>query len=245
MQIVVDNLAIEHTDLSPDKKETILILHGWGRNHKEWIPIATKLSKTNRVVVPDLPGFGNSLMPEDISFDIYDYANVIKHFIEKKNIKTQITIIGHSFGGKIATILAAKKMIQLKKLVLVDSSGIQPKNIRYRMNKLLMNLLKCMGIKKMNSFIKIFVPSNDYKQAGTLLPTFKKIVKQHTDNILCEISAPTVIMWGENDNTLFVSDAIKLRSGIKKSVLRIIWKAKHDPHMSHEQNFLNILHEEL
>lgn len=80
-----------------------LFLHGWGAN-KELMESAfgARFKRLNHLYV-DLPGFGGS--SNDFVLNTEIYANIVRHFIDALNIAPKV-IIAHSFGGKVATILA-------------------------------------------------------------------------------------------------------------------------------------------
>lgn len=149
MQTVIDNILVSYEILGSKGKNTILILHGWKNSLKNWEEIGKKLSIENKVILLDLPGMGNSSMPKS-AFDTYDYADIINKFIVKLELK-KLTLIGHSFGGKIGVIIAAKNP-EIKKLILVDISGINNKNP--------INSLKRILFKS----VKIFLPESVSKK---------------------------------------------------------------------------------
>lgn len=80
-----------------------LFLHGWGAN-KELMESAfgARFKRLNHLYV-DLPGFGGS--SNDFVLNTEIYGNIVRHFIDALNIAPKV-IIAHSFGGKVATILA-------------------------------------------------------------------------------------------------------------------------------------------
>ena len=122
MQIAIKDILLNYQVLGEKNEETILVLHGWGRNSQEWLPLSQKLAKHKKIILVDLPGFGNSSTPQR-TFDTFDCANYLKTFLEKIKIK-KVTIIGHSFGGKTAIVLAHQLNKKVKKLILITPSGL-------------------------------------------------------------------------------------------------------------------------
>ena len=64
-------------------ENTVVLLHGWGQNISMMQPVGDKLQKNNRVIIVDLPGFGETKEPEDI-WTMYDYADCIKQLLDVK-----------------------------------------------------------------------------------------------------------------------------------------------------------------
>ncbi len=109
---------ISYEILNPNAKRGILILHGWGNNKKIMKQAFGDKFKGYRQTYIDLPGFGRS--DNSMILTTKDYAYIVKLFIEAVGLNPKI-IMGHSFGGKVATLLNPKI------LVLLSSAGIKVK----------------------------------------------------------------------------------------------------------------------
>ena len=79
MQINVDGININYID--EGQGSVVLLLHGWGGSIQTMMPIANMLKDKCRVIVMDLPGFGESDNPVE-PWNSYDYAACINKFIE-------------------------------------------------------------------------------------------------------------------------------------------------------------------
>ena len=145
MQTVVDGI-LTHYEILGHGKQHLLILHGWKRSLTEWLPVASQLGDQYKVILLDLPGFGQTPRPEK-TLSIYDYAEFVKHFLGKLEIK-KTTLLGHSFGGRIGIILGAKTDL-LNALILVDSAAIEKKNtlvtFQIAINKVLVFPIKLLS----------------------------------------------------------------------------------------------------
>ena len=109
------------------KGQPIIFLHGGYGSWRHWIKQVTYLSKDYQILVPDMPGFGESSdlksdhTPENISLNLYQT-------FRKLNITDldNISLVGFSFGGLISGHLSyqfLKKGIKLKNLILVGPGG--------------------------------------------------------------------------------------------------------------------------
>ena len=246
MQTVIDNVLLNYEILGNKKKNTILILHGWGRTKAEWFQTGKMLSDKYKVVLLDLPGFGGSLSMSKSSYDIYDYANLVNKFVKKLKIN-KLILLGHSFGGKISIVVASKNKT-VQKLILVGSSGLKNKNRVLKIKKALLTILNTilsfLPIKT-KDLLASFVRSKDYQNAGELTGTFKKVVKQHITSEAKKIKIPTIIIWGEYDREVTLAMAKKLKDLISNSHLRIVWGSGHSPHLEKADSFYKILRDYL
>ena len=101
--------------------KNLLLLHGWGGNNKSFTPVFNSLKNYFHVYCPDLWGFGDSAAPAD-GADTYWYADMVMEFAARVGAR-EAHIIGHSFGGRIAVLLAAEYPEFVGKLVLCDAAG--------------------------------------------------------------------------------------------------------------------------
>ena len=128
--------------------KNILILPGWGDTRCTFQLMIDYLKSTYTVYIVDYPGFGMSIFP-DVDMTIYDYTNLIRDFIKDEKVDNP-TIIAHSFGGRIATLISGYYKDRIDKLILIDSAGIKPK-------KKLFNKIKTITYKFLKK-VKVLVP---------------------------------------------------------------------------------------
>ena len=109
------------------KGQPIIFLHGGYGSWRHWIKQVIYLSKDYQILVPDMPGFGESSdlksdhTPENISLNLYQTFRKLK-ITDLDNIN----LVGFSFGGLISGHLSyqfLKKGIELKNLILVGPGG--------------------------------------------------------------------------------------------------------------------------
>ena len=117
-------IKVNYKDFGQKDKSPIVYLHGWGQNIAMMEPIAKPFTETHRLVILDLPGFGNSDEPEE-AWDLEEYVNMLKALLDYLGIKKP-NLIGHSFGGKISILYASK--YDTERLILLSS----PFNIKLK-----------------------------------------------------------------------------------------------------------------
>ena len=195
--------------------EPVVFLHGWLTDLETMKPISTNLVKTHKVYLVDVVGFGKSSLPKE-PLNSQDFAEFLKEFLEKLDIKNPV-LIGHSNGGRIIINAVGKNMVKAKKIVLIDSAGIEPKRsvgyyikvTVFKTGKLFLNLLpNTKGIKEFKERLRGKVGSSDYKASPTVLKdTMKIILNEDVKELLPNIKVPTLLIWGGMDKSTPISDA--------------------------------------
>ncbi len=104
----------------------ILCLHGLGANTFTWRHFIGPLAKDHKLILVDLKGFGRSAKPDDQRYSIHDHADAVYELI-LKNDWQKLTLIGNSYGGALALLLALRledhQPSRLSKLVLIDAGA--------------------------------------------------------------------------------------------------------------------------
>ena len=105
--------------------------------------------KTPRVIAVDLKGFGQSDKPFDERYSVFDQAELLAQLIEEKDLRN-LTLVGHSFGGGVALLLALQANQRLKgrisQLVLLDTIAY-PQHIPVFFRLLDMPLVSHIGVR--------------------------------------------------------------------------------------------------
>lgn len=94
----------------------VLLVHGLGGSHANWITVAPKLARLGSVVSVDLPGFG--LSPPAHPTTVEAHAHVVAALLERLD-QGPATLIGNSMGGLVCEMVAARRPELVGDLVLV------------------------------------------------------------------------------------------------------------------------------
>ncbi len=105
--------------------DTIIMLHGFGANKDNWLRFAKNFTPNYRVIIPDLPGFGESSKPQNAKYNIISQVERVSLLAKELNL-TKFHIVGNSMGGEIAGNYAATYPNMVKTLGLFDSGGVVP-----------------------------------------------------------------------------------------------------------------------
>ncbi len=217
-------ININYKDFGNKDGLPIVYLHGWGQNIEMMEPIAKPLTKTHRLVIVDLPGFGMSDEPPT-AWTLDEYVEMIKNLVKHLKI-TKPSLIGHSFGGKLSLLYASK--YEVNKLILLAS----PYKVKVTKPSKKVELLKkaatIPGLGKLAETMKKHIGSTDYKNAS---PLMRDILVKHVNTDLTEeakkITCPTFIIWGTNDEAVPIDDAYELEKLIKDSGLAVYEGCTH------------------
>ena len=192
----------------------VVLLHGWGQNIQMMDPLG-KLLKNCRITILDLPGFGSSMEPS-FAYNISDYASLLHEFLKELKIDNPI-LIGHSFGGRIAIYYASTYPVS--KLVLFGSPFIKRENDSLKL-KVFKSLKKIKFLNNLAEVMKNHLGSEDYKNAsGVMRQILVNTVNTDLSSNASKITCPTLLIWGNNDEAVPVSEAKKLESLINDSAL--------------------------
>ena len=102
----------------------LLLLHGWGGRADSFLPVTRDFSAARTVYAVDFPGHGNSPEPP-APWSVTEYMELIWAFIRRMDI-SGCDIIAHSFGGRVALLLAAEHPEAVRRMVLTGCAGIKP-----------------------------------------------------------------------------------------------------------------------
>lgn len=103
--------------------DTLVLLHGFAGDRSDWYPMLPSLAWRGRLVIPDLPGWGDSARREDGDYGAAAQAARLAEFLGAIGA-TRVHLVGHSMGGKIAGLTAAAHPERVSRLTLVANSGV-------------------------------------------------------------------------------------------------------------------------
>jgi pimeloyl-ACP methyl ester carboxylesterase len=116
-------LAFNQFDSSPSEdRQTILILHGLFGSKRNWQSIARQLSEQCQVFTLDLRNHGESGHHDNMTYQVM--ADDVFQFISERSLKN-VSVIGHSMGGKVAMQMALQHPEIIKRLVIIDIAPVK------------------------------------------------------------------------------------------------------------------------
>ncbi|MDD7363800.1 MAG: alpha/beta hydrolase [Peptoniphilus sp.] len=205
IQIGDKRIAVYDTKIGD---EAVFVLHGWGANIESVMPIVNTLKDKYRVIAYDSYGHGDSDDPDEV-IGGEEYMELLRRIFDYYGVE-KAHCVGHSYGGKTLTLFASRYPEKVKRLVLIDASGVKPRRkpsyyIKVYSFKLMKSLYRALFFWKdkeaaMERFYKKF-GSDDYRAAeGIMRKVFVKVVNESTEAHFPEIQAETLLIWGDRDD---------------------------------------------
>lgn len=243
MQQLLNGLNIKF-DIEGEGKP-LLLLHGWGTDSSLYKPVIMPLSASFRVITVDLPGFGQSEKPKK-PFTLTDYTQTIYELVSHLNLDT-VTLIGHSFGGKIALDYTYTYPQRVEKLILIAPNGTKPPQTLKRVmlaavaktGKVITQIPPFTTLqKKAKEFLYTKIGEPDYLNAGPLKETYLNIVKENIEEKMKQINKPVLLLWGDHDTEMPLDYATKIQKLLPKATLEILPQCGHFPFLEKPVEFM-------
>lgn len=229
----------------------VLLLHGFFGDHRVWRP-QRELADAYTVVAWDTPGCGGSSMPPP-GFRMDDYADTLAAFIGALDLDRP-HVVGNSFGATLALDLAIRHPAVPGRLVAADgyagwSGSFPPDVVARRLSQSLPDLElppEEVVAKWMPGFVTDAAPASVTEELGAIIADFDPAGMRVMIQALAEadlraslpmISAPTLLMWGEQDVRSPLTVADDLHARIPKSRLVVIPGAGHLSQMEAPDRF--------
>jgi len=246
----------------------ILLIHGFGASTYTWRRIAPALAETHRVIAVDLKGFGQSDKPFDERYSIFDQAELLKQLIVGNDLR-DLTLVGHSFGGGVALLLALDDDPRLEgrisKLVLLDTIAYaQDIPVSFRM--LNMPVVSHLGVRMLppavqarlalriayldNSKIEdeevemYAAPLRTAAGKHAIIHSARQIIPEGLEEIserYKTITVPTLIGWCDHDRIVPLDVGLKLRRTLPNAHLKIIDDCGHMPQEEQPEATLELI----
>ena len=192
--------------VNPTEEKVLLILHGWGSNKEIMKQAFEKTLPKFKHIYLDMPGFGKST--NDMVLTTEDYGHIVKLFLESLNVAPTIAM-GHSFGGKVSTLLNTPC------LVLLSSAGVvteKPWSIKLKIATV--KFLKPLGM----TFIRDIFKSKDAENMShEMYETFKNVVDEDFEYTFAHSKSKALCFWGKEDTATPLYTGEKIAGLIQNS----------------------------
>jgi pimeloyl-ACP methyl ester carboxylesterase len=246
----------------------VLLIHGFGASTYTWRHIAPELARDHRVIAVDLKGFGQSDKPFDSRYSVFDQADLLAQLIEDHDLRN-LTIVGHSFGGGVALVLALSTDPRLKgrisRLVLLDTIAY-PQHIPVFFRMLDMPLVSHLGVRMVPPTVQTRIalriafldnskieddeveayaaPLRTAAGKHAIIHSARQILPEGLEELSKRyesIALPTLILWCDHDRIVPLDVGLKLRRTLPNSTLRLVEGCGHMPQEEQPAATLSLL----
>ena len=192
--------------VNPTEEKVLLIPHGWGSNKEIMKQAFGKILPQFKHIYLDMPGFGKS--NNEMILTTEDYGYIVQIFLDELGVTPTIAM-GHSFGGKVSTLLNTPC------LVLLSSAGIvtvKPWSVKVKIATF--KLLKPLGMKKIR---ELFVAPDVQGMSHEMYETFKNVVDEDFEDSFAKAKSKTLCFWGKEDTATPLYTGEKIAGLIENS----------------------------
>ena len=236
----------------------VLYLHGFGASLDTWNDIKPLLDhEAFTHYFLDLKGFGLSSKPKDSNYTMLDQARIIKRFVDASALENPI-VVGHSYGGAVALVLAVAEggqdiALPMRKLILIDSPAY-PQELPFFVEHLRMPVVSWIMLnivpatwrarytlkhifhdtaavtdERIQRYARFF----DLEGAHhSFVKTAEQIVPKDYDRIVqryTNVTIPVLLIWGRNDVVVGCETGKRLAHDLPRARLYLVDRAGHVP----------------
>jgi pimeloyl-ACP methyl ester carboxylesterase len=268
--IEIDNLTL-HYKQQGSGRPAFILLHGFGASTFSWREVMTPLGDYGLVIAYDRPAFGLTERPLEWEGEsLYSQENniaLLLGLMDAKNIE-QAVLVGNSAGGTLATAFALTYPERVLALIEVDAAIYQtrPESVilDWLLNTPQVNhigplIARRLGGSQGQAFIQSAwhdpskLEANPQILAGYQTPlnadNWDRALWEHTkatdppglDQRLSEITVPTLVISGDDDQIVPVENSIRLAEDIPGAELIILENCGHLPQEECPESFLNAI----
>lgn len=247
--ISIDGLDVHYQ--REGKGFPMVFVHGTGAILQTWNDWTAIFKDSFEVIRMDIPAFGLTGPREDGDYSIEMYVDFIDKFVEAMGIDS-FYIAGNSLGGEIVWQYALHHPEKVSKMILLDPAGIEQPDkkvqtlaFKLAKNKNLTNLVGNFGTKYLvnNAINDVYYDKSKVKEemvnlyhVATLREGNRKAFIKRVQNITYEpeeilqkINTPTLVLWGDHDKLVDVSQAEKYRNNLPNAEVIIYENIGHVP----------------
>lgn len=249
-RITVEGLDIAYLEGGPATGEPLILVHGFGADKDNFTRVSGHLTAQYRVLIPDLPGFGESSKPENADYTVEKQAERVHAFAQAMGLR-KAHLGGSSMGGAIITAYALKYPDETASLWLLGPAGTEK-----AFDSELARIIKEQGrnpllaqtpdeFPAIMEFVMSKPPFFPYsikrvlgERAAADYPLHARIFEQLNDakqphptldGLIKDIQAPALVVWGNEDRALNYHAAETYKAEMPKAQVIIMDGIGHLP----------------
>ncbi len=256
---VADTTVYWKNSPTTSKPTTLVMIHGFRGTHHGLLRIADHLPEEYQVIIPDLPGFGESTPLA--SHTLEDFTLWLHSFIDELNLDEPPVLVGHSFGSIVASSYAATYPETITRLILINPIGAPalegPKAIMtklailyYKIGEKLperparhwlgaKSIVRVMSVtmaKTKDRSLRRYIHNQHdqyfsrFASPQSVLEAFTTSTENDVRQVATQLSMPSLLIAGEKDDITSVSKQRELLKLLPNGELKVIAGVGHLTH---------------
>lgn len=263
----VDGVTVHYQEAGESSAPPLVLIHGFASSNLVWSKVLLPFAEAGfRVIAPDLLGYGYSGKPRNLEYTIASQAKMVVGLLKQLDI-ARVALIGSSYGGAVAATIALDYPERVGKLVLVGAvTNNRP--TRYMLMRLfgspiigdILSPLVVGSRRLLRMRMKRVYDRHAWElderrvQArhlplatrGTHRAVIRTVRRWDAERISREahlLKQPTLIVWGDTDREVPLTDGERLQQEIPDSRLSVFRDCGHLPHEEYPAEFTTLVRE--
>lgn len=263
--IDVDGIRVHYQEAGDRNAPALVLIHGFASSTLVWSKVFLRLAEAGyRVIAVDMLGYGYSAKPKNGEYTIAGQAKLLTRLLDALKIPRAV-FVGSSYGGAVAATCALDYPERVEKLVLVGTVNnnrplafklmrvfgspvvgdvVSPlligsrRLLRHRMKRVYDRHAWVMDERRVDAR---HLP---LRAAGTQRAIINTVRRWDAERISRDahlITQPTLLLWGENDRDIPLSDGERLHAEIPGSRLIVFVNCGHLPHEEYPEAFTDVV----
>ncbi|HEV3000853.1 MAG TPA: alpha/beta fold hydrolase [Solirubrobacteraceae bacterium] len=237
----------------------VVLIHGMVNSSRHWERVALRLADRHTVIAPDLIGHGDSATPRG-DYSLGAHAAVIRDVLSAIGVD-RASVVGHSLGGGVAMQFFWQFPQRTERLVLVSSGGLG-----HEVSPLLRSMAipgiglavaaaahprvvdaLAMSGPQARHVARALRPLSEPGARRAFLHTLRSVIDVRgqrvsaADRLYLLRALPTLIVWGERDNTIPIEHGLAAHRAIGSSRFASLPRAAHFPHLEDPDGLARVL----
>lgn len=224
----------------------LVMLHGFSDTKDSFVDVARAITRTRRVILPDLPGFSEASQPLDHHYTVPSMGAVLVEAL-RELAPDGVHLAGNSLGGAIAAWIAIEHPQWIRSLTLIGAAGV-PMPVPSAMQRHIAaghNPFVVRGEEEFPAFLRFVVERVPFMPGPVMRAMARDFVARRPMNEkilgelvaddldlrerLREIEAPAMVLWGDRDRLIDLSAGRVYHQLIPRARLVVMHGIGHCP----------------
>ncbi len=263
--IDVDGVRVHYQEAGDVNAPAMVLIHGFASSTLVWSKVFLKLAAAGfRVIALDMLGYGYSAKPRNGEYTIESQARLLVRLLDALGIPRAI-VVGSSYGGAVAATCALDYPDRVEKLILVGTVNnnrplafmlmrlfgspvfgdvVSPlligsrRLLRRRMKRVYDRHAWTMDERRVDAR---HLPLRAAATQRAIINTVRRWDAERISRDAHLIRQPTLLLWGENDREIPISDGERLHEQIPGSRFVVFLECGHLPHEEYPEAFISVV----